>query len=196
MPDDEGTRSPRGRPRDPSIDERVLKATAELLAAKGYAGTSVQEVGRRAGVPASAIYRRWSSRVRLIEDAAYPGPGQVAAEPTGDLGADLTLLLEGLLEILTRPAARAAVPGLMVAYQSEGRWPSVDRFSPVSSRPQLRRILAAAGPDQVDPEVDPDAVFDLMLGSILVHSFVPTPDAGQRDTASIVELLCRMLRRP
>ena len=75
----------RGRPRDPTIDARVLAATAELLATEGFSAATVQEIARRAGVPSSAIYRRWPSRVELIEDAVYPGPGPVAFEPTGDL---------------------------------------------------------------------------------------------------------------
>ena len=183
----------RGRPRDPTIDARVLGAAADLLAEKGFFATTVQEIARRAGVPSSAIYRRWPNRIGLIEDAIYPGQGPVTFEPTGDLRADLVSFLDGLLGIITAPAARAALPGLMVAYQSEGSWPASDRWTPVSSRPQFRRILAAA-PQDVDPEVDPDAVFDLMLGSILVHGFVPTPDSGHHDTASIADLLCRVLR--
>src|SRR6478735_6569298 len=73
----------RGRPRDPTIDARVLAVTAELLATEGFSATTVQEIARRAGVPSSAIYRRWPSRVELIEDAIYPGPAPVEFAPTG-----------------------------------------------------------------------------------------------------------------
>jgi len=184
----------RGRPRDPSIDTRVLAATAEVLAERGYAATSVQEVARRAGVPASAIYRRWPSRLELIEDAAYPGLDALDLTPTGDLHHDLHRLVDGLQEVLTRPASRAALPGLVAEYQAEGNWRSADRWVPVSGRPYLREILTAAAPGSVDPDVDPDEVFDLMLGAILVHSFVPTPTTATHRSGAVVDLLCRALR--
>ncbi len=183
----------RGRPRDPTIDARVLAVTADLLATEGFSATTVQEIARRAGVPSSAIYRRWPGRVELIEDAIYPGPAPVEFAPTGDLRADLARFVEGFLATLTAPAARAALPGLMVVYQTDGGWPSSDRWTPVSSRPQFGRILAAAA-DEVDPAVDPDAAFDLLLGAIVVDSFVPTPDSGTHDAATIVDLIRRVLR--
>src|SRR5262245_60091642 len=149
MADDASGSPKRGRPRDPSIDARVLAVTAELLATEGFFATTVQEIARRAGVPSSAIYRRWPSRIELIEDAVYPGPAPTMdVEPTGDLQADLARFVDGFLAVLTTPAARAALPGLMVQYQTDGGWPASDRWTPVSSRPQFQRILAAA-PDEV-----------------------------------------------
>ena len=54
----------RGRPRDPAIDELVVRATVELLAERGYDATTVQEISRPgAGVHTAAIYRRWPNRI-------------------------------------------------------------------------------------------------------------------------------------
>jgi AcrR family transcriptional regulator len=184
----------RGRPRDPSIDARVLAATTELLAERGYSATTVQEVARRAGVPASAIYRRWPSRLDLIEDAVYPGLGEIDLTASGDLRADLRRLVDGLQGLLTRPASRAALPGLVAEYQADGNWRSADRWVPVSARPYLRQILDVAGPSAVDPSIEPDAVFDLMLGAILVDSFVPTPTSTRHRADVVVDLLCRAVR--
>ena len=67
MPTDSRRRS--GRPRDASVDVRVLRETFDLLAEKGFRGLRIDEVARRAGVPKSTIYRRWSSLVELAVDA-------------------------------------------------------------------------------------------------------------------------------
>lgn len=62
-------RSRAGRPRDASVDVRVLRETFGLLAEKGFRGLRIDEVARRAGVPKSTIYRRWPSLVDLAVDA-------------------------------------------------------------------------------------------------------------------------------
>jgi AcrR family transcriptional regulator len=53
------TGSTAGRPRDPSIDERVAAATRELLVEEGWDATTVRGVARRAGVSRAAVLRRW-----------------------------------------------------------------------------------------------------------------------------------------
>jgi hypothetical protein len=75
-----------------------------------------------------AIYRRWPRREALIEDAAfghvYPfdrvHPVPLPA-PTDDLRADLRAWVETFLTVLADPVIRAAVPGLLQAWQQEGR---------------------------------------------------------------------------
>ena len=51
--------NPRGRPRDPMIDDKVTTATLTLLAANGYSGLRVDDVARTSGVAKTTIYRRW-----------------------------------------------------------------------------------------------------------------------------------------
>jgi AcrR family transcriptional regulator len=36
----------------------------------------------RSGVHASAIYRRWPSRIELIEEAVFPGLSPLSVQPT------------------------------------------------------------------------------------------------------------------
>jgi AcrR family transcriptional regulator len=74
-----------GRPRDATIDERVLEAARELLVEVGFDATTLQAIAERSGVHASAIYRRWPSRVEIIEQVVFPGFESVTVEPTGDL---------------------------------------------------------------------------------------------------------------
>ena len=101
------TGSRAGRPRDSSLDERAIAATLELLVERGFEGTTVQAVAKRSGVHASALYRRWSSRIELIEEAIFPGFDPPAVEPTGDLRADLLRFLGAYLAAFGSPAALA-----------------------------------------------------------------------------------------
>jgi AcrR family transcriptional regulator len=186
-----GTVSTRGRPRDPHIDEVVLDTTRALLADVGYAGTTVQEISRRAGVHPPAIYRRWPSRRALIEDAAFSGLTAIHVEATGDLRTDLTAFLTAYEGSLSAPAARGAMPGLLATYQDEVPLPAA-HWLRLSVRPEFRAILEAAG-DAVDPDLDVDEVFDLVQGAILGRIFVPAIAEQARSINRTVEMVLRIL---
>lgn len=182
-----------GRPRDQSIDRRVLDATRALLAESGFEGATVQAIAARAGVHASAVYRRWASRVEIVEQVAFPGLEASAPAPTGDLRRDLRRFLRRYDRMLREPAARAAIPALLALYQA-GRDTPAGGWLPVSLRPRFREILEAAGPSQVDPDVDPEDVFDVLLGAILARILVPTVARRERPIERLVDAALRLLQ--
>jgi AcrR family transcriptional regulator len=184
----------RGRPRDPSIDNAALAAARELLAHEGFATTTVQAVARRAGVGASAIYRRWPSRVELIESAVFPHLDALDVAQGGDIATALRRLLDSYSRLFSAPAARAAIPGLLAAYQAEPERHRVlaERIGQ-DVRPAFRAMLAAADPGAVDQEADADSVLDMLIGSALYRTFIQ-PFAGRGDSGDhIVSLLVRAL---
>jgi AcrR family transcriptional regulator len=182
----------RGRPRDPAIDELVIRSTAELLADHGYAATTVQEISRRSGVHTSAIYRRWPTRVALITEVAFPLFRDVSVPPTGDLRRDLRRFVTAMSRQYDTPQARAAIPGLFAAYQGDAH-PAPEAWLRISLRPQFYALLEAAGPAQVDPAVDRDDVFDMLLGSVLARVFVPTVADRRRPIQRTVDLAVRIV---
>ena len=48
----------RGRPRSQEADRAILAATLDLLASRGLAAMSIEEIAARAGVGKATIYRR------------------------------------------------------------------------------------------------------------------------------------------
>src|SRR4051795_12594168 len=107
-----------GRPRDPRVDAAVRAAALELLVEDGYQSTSIQAIARRAGVSAPSIYRRWTSKAELVEEAVFPQGLLDPAGDTGDIGTDLDTYCRRIIEHLSDPAVRAAIPGLLSEYQS------------------------------------------------------------------------------
>lgn len=187
-------RSAVGRPRDPSFDERALTAARELLATEGFAATTVQAIADRSGVHASAIYRRWPSRIDLLEDAVFPGFDPPTVAPTGDLERDLRRFVRAVAATYEAPAARAAIPGLLAEYQRNGRPAAEQHWLHVSTRPYFRDILNAAPAGSVDPTVDPDDVFDMVQAALLGRVLVPTTPQRRRPLERTVELTLRLLR--
>lgn len=102
-----------GRPRDPRIDAAVLDATVELLAETGYPGLLVSAIAKRAGTSKPAIYRRWPSKAHLVHEAVFPLTATTEIPDTGSLHEDLREMVRRTKEVLTTPAARAALPGLV-----------------------------------------------------------------------------------
>ncbi len=184
----------RGRPRDPSIDARVLEATRTLLAEKGFEATTTQAIAERSGVHASAIYRRWSTRTEIIEEAVASGFPLMSVAPTGDLRRDLRRLLRAMAATLGAPAARAAMPRLLESYQVSGRSGAPETWLAVSIRPQFLDILRAAPAGTVDPDLDPHDVFDMVLGAIMARTLVPTVAERNRPLERLVEMVLRLLR--
>lgn len=153
---------PPGRPRDPQKDRDVLAATRELLVEVGYQDTTITAVARRAGVGAPTIYRRWPRREALIEDAAFghahPAP---LPTPTGDLRVDLRAWVSDFLAQLADPVTRAAIPGLLLAYNNdETLYQRLVVRSEADVRALLTELLAT---HQADAHAD--TVFDFLVAT-------------------------------
>lgn len=183
-----------GRPRDTTINGRALAATRELLVERGFEATTIQAAAERSGVHASALYRRWPSRIEMIEEATFPGLSPLSVQPTGDLGRDLRHFIRAYLSAFSAPASRAAAAGLLSHHQSSSRTRPPDFYQRVSVRPQFKKILHAAPPESVDPTIDADDVFDLLLGVIVTRSLLGHVIPRHAPVERTVELLIRALR--
>ncbi len=165
--------------------------TRRILGGEGFNAATVQEIARRSGTSAPAIYRRWPNRLALIEDAAFSTLTEIAVEATGDLRADLRRLIEGFHHSLDTPAARAAIPGLIAAYQHEP--PPPTQWIKFSIRPQFYEIVEAAG---AQPGLDIDEIFDVLHGILLARIFIPLAADHAHRIDTVVEMVLRILTPP
>jgi AcrR family transcriptional regulator len=92
-----------GRPRDPSIDERVLEIARRQLAEHGYEGLSLTAVADEAGTTRPALYRRWPGKAELATAAIAALSTADARVPTDDPYADLVAELAAFRRGVTRP---------------------------------------------------------------------------------------------
>jgi len=60
---------PRGRPRDPHVDQRILDAALELFAQRGWTGMTMDGVAQCAHTGKTSLYTRWPSRHDLLAAA-------------------------------------------------------------------------------------------------------------------------------
>ncbi len=178
-----------GRPRDPRVDTAVRTATLELLVEDGYQATSIQAIARRAGVSAPSIYRRWSSKAELIEEAVFPTPFIEPTALSGDIERDLQTYCRGIIEHLGDPAVRAAIPGLLTEYQTDPQlWHRLVQRSVTPMREAFAAFLESTGRRPVGGV---DALFDVMMGALFVRAI----NSGSQSAAGFAREVALIVSR-
>lgn len=102
------------RVRDPARREKILDAAAALVGESGYHAVSMAEIGERAGIVGSGVYRHFESKAailvelfeRVIDDLL--AQARDAVEGTTDLAEALDALVQGQVEFVVhkRPLAQ------------------------------------------------------------------------------------------
>lgn len=94
------------RTRDPARKVKILEAAATLLASNGFHSVSMADIGERAGITGSGIYRHFDSKsailVELFEQVIDDllEEGRDIVERTSDLDTALALLIEGQVDLV------------------------------------------------------------------------------------------------
>jgi len=154
-----------------------MRAALEGLAEVGYDSLSMAEIASRAGVGKGALYRRWTSKAKLVTDAMIRGREHVAPfslPDTGSLQGDLeamvaqvpdfdeaakrqTSILLGLIGAATRDAdLRQSLAGTGF---EQPRQAILDVLGRAVSREEI--------PPRVDIELVPDIILGLNLLRIM-----------------------------
>lgn len=154
-----------GRPRDSRLDVAIVGATVALLEERGYSGMSLAAVAERAGTTTAAIYRRWGSKSELVSHAVFRTDGDDVVADTGDLAADLETMVRWSVDKIYRPAALAAIAGLL----SEPRADRRERASEAASASRLvtERLERAKVAGELRADVDTSVLTALIDGPVL-----------------------------
>ncbi|MFG1931513.1 helix-turn-helix domain-containing protein [Mycobacterium sp. NPDC048908] len=179
-----------GRPRDTSIDDRVLAATRELLVELGWDGLSIRLVAARAGVSRSSLNRRWQSKAELVLHAILGASPDLSPFEGTDRHGWISWVVRGSSELFSRPDMKAAVPGLMRALKENGQlrrqmWadftgPAVRLFAVDSE---------ATETEAADAELEARALLAMAAGAALFLTTVADDD----DSAEILHRVESML---
>ncbi|MFF0071768.1 TetR/AcrR family transcriptional regulator [Streptomyces sp. NPDC005494] len=159
----------------------IHDAALELVGEVGYARTTIEGIAARAGVGKQTIYRWWPSKAAVLMDAFLDTAARQAEESagaeegaayaipdTGDLAADLKLVLRATVDELNDPATEAP----MRALAAEG---IVDaalgaQFVENLLEPQMRlyvtRLQAARSAGQARADIDTRIALELLIAPL------------------------------
>ena len=145
-------------------------ATLELLAEVGYAKTTISAIARRSGVATPAIYRRWSSKEAIVEEAVF-GSDDVPRPRRATCCTDLTAWARWFLAQIAEPSVRTAIPGLIASYQqhSEGAHDKLLARWDHPIRHALIELIVDDYPDHAAGAHRRGRVFDLPVASTTIR---------------------------
>jgi AcrR family transcriptional regulator len=180
-----------GRPRNPQIDDAVLRATVELIGETAYAELTVGAIAARAGTSKPAIYRRWPSKAALVHEAVFPLDASTELPDTGTLFGDVEEMVRRTLAVLSTPAARAALPGLVgeMAADPALHTALLERFGDIIVRGLGEYLDAAVARGEMRADVTATDLAESIAGitfvALLARGAVPD-DAWIARTATLI----------
>jgi AcrR family transcriptional regulator len=189
-----GSSTAGGRPRDPRIDDAVLEATRALLEDVGYLQLTIGAIAQRAGTTKPAVYRRWPTKAHLVHEAVFPAQRPDGILRGGDLRDDIRAVVAVGVELLGRPAARAALPGLLAEMSSDPALQAdvLGRFADGTWGWLQQRLDAGIETGDVRAEVQSSTVLEIIAGSTLLATVLrPLDDIGPDWVDHVVELIMR-----
>lgn len=180
-----------GRPRNPQIDDAVLRATVELIGETAYADLTVGAIAARAGTSKPAIYRRWPSKAALVHEAVFPLDARTELPDTGTLFGDVQEMVRRTLAVFSTPAARAALPGLVgeMAADPALHTSLLERFGDIIVRGLGEYLDAAVARGEMRADVTATDLAESIAGitfvALLARGAVPD-DAWIERTATLI----------
>ena len=185
---DPGPAVGRGRPRDRTLDARILEQVLALLGSHGYAGLTLDELAARSGVAKTTILRRWPSKAAVaaagVERLALQS---VDVPDSGALRSDLQALLHGAANTFARGRGQF-VPRLL---RESGHHPEItDLLVTVihTRRQAYRRVLALAiARGDISPSCDQEVIIDLLIGPIWTRLLITRDPVTDEYVDSVVD---------
>jgi AcrR family transcriptional regulator len=153
-----------GRPRSTAADHALIRATLQTLQEDGYAGLSMAGVAKRAGVSATTLYRRWSSKEDLVVAAVSTLSPLVDHPETGTLVEDLRIVLRQRADSLRSEQGKVLIGLLAEILKNPSVFAIVRQRLTGSNLQVLADVLQAATRRGEIPPIDLDLAFDVIAG--------------------------------
>ncbi len=187
-----GSRAQRGRPRSQDADRAILAAAAQLLAERGLAAMTIEQVAARAGVGKTTIYRRWPSKGLLALDAFVTSFREQQPLPdTGTLRGDLIAALRAWVRAVTETPMGSMLTGLIAEAQHDPELHAAWRDRVTEPLRRQRRIMLdrAIARGEIPASIDQEVVLDLLFGSAqhrLLLGHLPMTDDFIHDVVDVI----------
>ncbi|MFO7280868.1 MAG: TetR/AcrR family transcriptional regulator [Thermoanaerobacterales bacterium] len=161
-----------GRPRDDRADAAILDAALAVLAERGPAGFTVDEVAERAGCGKATIYRRWPSRAALLLETAHHMGLQVPDVDTGSVRDDLVALMAELGRKVRSDSGRILPAVIAEAAVSPEMADVLRGFIDERRQPARRALERGVERGELPPDVDVEAVLDQLGATVLFREVI------------------------
>uniref|UniRef100_A0AAU3GYF9 TetR/AcrR family transcriptional regulator n=1 Tax=Streptomyces sp. NBC_01401 TaxID=2903854 RepID=A0AAU3GYF9_9ACTN len=186
----------------------ICDAALALVGEVGYARTTIEGIAARAGVGKQTIYRWWPSKAAVLMEAFTDENARRSAEvegvaagedgapeipDTGDLAADLKLVLRATVDGLNDPTSAAPTRALTAEGIID---PALGaRFVENLLEPQLQlyvtRLRTAQEAGEVRADIDPRVALELLIAPLTHRWLLRTLPLTHEYADAVVDLTLR-----
>ncbi len=196
-------RSPNVTRRSEPARRAILAAALDQVAEVGYAKLSIEGIAAAAGVGKQTIYRWWPSKGAVLLDSllglSEGQDGEVVALPdTGDLEADLKLVLRATVDELNNPRYDGPMRALAAETQRDPALAAAcaERLDEPLKVLKRQRLRSAQEAGHLPPDVDLDLASDLIWGPLMSRWLQRSGSLTHEYAERVVERALNGLRAP
>ncbi len=195
------TKKPDAARRSERSRQAILAATRELIVELGYAKVSIDAIAARAGVGKQTIYRWWPNKGAVVFDSvlelsADPS-GEVAPLPdTGDLEADLRLVMRATVAEFADPAFEAPIRALNTEIANDPDLAALyhERLAAPVDEAKKDRLRSAQHAGQLAVDADLDLVLEVLYAPLYQRWLLRTGPLTENYADALVATALRAFR--
>ncbi len=195
------TKKPDATRRSERSRQAILAATRELIVELGYAKVSIDAIAARAGVGKQTIYRWWPAKGAVVFDSvlelsADPS-GAVAALPdTGDLAADLRLIMRATVAEFADPAFEAPIRALTTEIANDPDLAALyrERLAAPVDEAKKDRLRSAQRVGQLAPDADLDLLLEVLYAPLFQRWLLRTGPLTESYADALVATALKAFR--
>jgi TetR/AcrR family transcriptional regulator of autoinduction and epiphytic fitness len=157
---------------DPRVERSrtvILSAALDLLGEAGYGGLTIEAVAARAGVGKSTVYRHWSGKLELVEDAIRTLKAGVTVPTAGSVRERLIDVLRQIAENMAASTWSSCLPAIIDAAERDPEVLDIQRRLSRERRQLLVDLLTEGRATGEVPDVDLTLLAECLVGPILVR---------------------------
>ena len=156
------------RPRSEEARRKAIAAATDLIAERGVANLTIEQVAQRSGVAKTTIYRHWPERNGLVLDTVRSCFGDVPTPDPGSLREDLDVYFGGMVATDLTGTVGSLMPSLIEAATRDPELEVLaDRIAQERQRPILDIVERAQARGELPADLDARVVVGAIIGPIV-----------------------------
>lgn len=186
-----------GRPRSEQVDEAILEAGLDSLAAVGFERMTMEGVAERAGVSKATLYLRWSSKADLVVAVVERFVSEIALPDTGTIEGDLLQLMRAAVRVY-RGKAGDVMAGLVSALAHDRRLADSLRQTFLNPRRAALREVLERGVrrGELREDLDYELALDFLGGPLFYRLLITGGPLDDALANGVVAVMLQSLSAP